>query len=122
MHVEKGEGNAAQTIANFTNKEDLKVLNEDIRFIKQNDVTLSQKGDFFFDSMLYWLLYLVPGVAFIIFFIIYRKQIAANANVAKMRTKKANKVAVKRMKLAGKLLAENKKDVFYDEVLKALFY
>lgn len=59
--------------------------------------------------MLYWLLYLVPGVAFIIFFIIYRKQIAANANVAKMRTKKANKVAVKRMKLAGKLLAENKK-------------
>ena len=72
LHVEKGEGNAAQTIANFTNKEDLKVLNEDIRFIKQNDVTLSQKGDFFFDSMLYWLLYLVPGVAFIIFFIIYR--------------------------------------------------
>ena len=121
LHVEKGEGNAAQTIANFTNKEDLKVLNEDIRFIKQNDVTLSQKGDFFFDSMLYWLLYLVPGVAFIIFFIIYRKQIAANANVAKMRTKKANKVAVKRMKLAGKLLAENKKDVFYDEVLKALW-
>ena len=74
LHVEKGEGNAAQTIANFTNKEDLKVLNEDIRFIKQNDVTLSQKGDFFFDSMLYWLLYLVPGIAFIIFFIIYRKQ------------------------------------------------
>ncbi|RGN37352.1 BatD family protein [Bacteroides oleiciplenus] len=121
LHVEKGEGNAAQTIANFTNKEDLKILNEDIRFIKQNDVTLSQKGDFFFDSMVYWLLYLVPGVVFIIFFIVYRKQIAANANVAKMRTKKANKVAVKRMKLAGKLLAENKKDVFYDEVLKALW-
>lgn len=121
LHVEKGEGNAAQTIANFTNKEDLKVLNEDIRFIKQNDVTLSRKGDFFFDSMPYWLLYLVPGIAFIIFFIVYRKQIAANANVAKMRTKKANKVAVKRMKLAGKLLAENKKDIFYDEVLKALW-
>lgn len=121
LHVEKGEGNAAQTIANFTNKEDLKVLNEDIRFIKQNDVTLSQKGDFFFDSLLYWLLYLVPGLAFIVFFIAYRKQIAANANVAKMRTKKANKVAVRRMKQAGKLLAENKKDAFYDEVLKALW-
>ena len=77
LHVEKGEGNAAQTIANFTNKEDLRILNEDIRFIKQNDVTLSQKGAFFFDSMVYWLLYLVPGIAFIIFFIIYRKQIAA---------------------------------------------
>ena len=121
LHVEKGAGNAAQTIANFTNKEDLKILNEDIRYIKQNDVTLSQKGDFFFGSLVYWLLYLIPGVAFIVFFIIYRKQIAANANVAKMRTKKANKVAVKRMKQAGKLLAENKKDLFYDEVLKALW-
>lgn len=121
LHVEKGAGNAAQTIANFTNKEDLKVLNEDIRYIKQNEVTLSQKGDFFFGSLTYWLFYLIPGIAFIVFFIIYRKQIAANANVAKMRTKKANKVAVKRMKLAGKLLAENKKDEFYDEVLKALW-
>ena len=121
LHVEKGAGNAAQTIANFTNKEDLKILNEDIRYIKQNDVTLSQKGDFFFGSLTYWLFYLIPGVAFIVFFIIYRKQIAANANVAKMRTKKANKVAVKRMKQAGKLLAENKKDLFYDEVLKALW-
>ena len=121
LHVEKGAGNAAQTIANFTSKEELKVLNEDIRFIKQNNVTLSPKGDFFFGSLTYWLLYLIPGIAFITFFIIYRKQIAANANVAKMRTKKANKVAVKRMKQAGKLLAENKKDAFYDEVLKALW-
>ncbi len=63
----------------------------------------------------------MPGIAFVLFFIVYRKQIAANANVAKMRTKKANKVAVKRMKLAGKLLADNKKDAFYDEVLKALW-
>ena len=121
LHVEKGSGNAAQTIANFTNKEDLKVLNEDIRYIKQNNVTLSQKGDFFFGSLAYWLFYIVPGIAFVLFFIVYRKQIAANANVAKMRTKKANKVAVKRMKLAGKLLADNKKDAFYDEVLKALW-
>ena len=121
LHVEKGAGNAAQTIANFTNKEDLKILNEDIRYIKQNDVVLSQKGDFFFGSWLYWLFYLIPGIAFITFFIVYRKQIAANANVAKMRTKKANKVAVKRMKQAGKLLEENKKDAFYDEVLKALW-
>ena len=121
LHVDKGEGNAAQSIANFTNKEDLKILNEDIRFINQNDVTLSQKGDFFFDSMIYWLFYIIPGVIFMIFFIVYRKQIATNANVAKMRTKKANKVAVKRMKSAGKLLSENKKEAFYDEVLKALW-
>ena len=121
INVEKGVGNADQVIANFTNKEDLKVLGEDIRYIKQNEVTLQPKGSFFYGSMTYWLFYIIPALAFIIFFIIYRKQAAENANVAKMRTKKANKVATKRMKLAGKLLSENKKDAFYDEVLKALW-
>ncbi len=121
LHVEKGAGNAAQAIANFTDKEDLKVLNEDIRYIKQNDVKMQPKGDFFFNSLIYWCLYIIPAIAFIIFFIMYRNQILANANIAKMRTKKANKIAVKRMKLAGKLLAANKKDEFYDEVLKALW-
>ena len=121
VNIEKGAGNADQVIANFTNKEDLKVLGEDIRYIKQNEVTLQPKGSFFYGSMSYWLFYIIPALTFIIFFIIYRKQAAENANVAKVRTKKANKVATKRMKLAGKLLSENKKDAFYDEVLKALW-
>ena len=121
INVEKGAGNADQVIANFTNKEDLKVLGEDIRYIKQNEVTFQPKGSFFYGSMSYWLFYIIPALAFILFFIIYRKQAAENDNVAKMRTKKANKVAIKRMKLAGKLLSENKKDAFYDEVLKALW-
>ncbi|EXY24571.1 BatD family protein, partial [Bacteroides fragilis] len=121
VKVEKGAGNADQVIANFTNKEDLKVLGEDIRYIKLNDVKLQPKDNLLFGSLLYWLFYIVPAVVFIVFFIVYRKQAAENANVAKMRTKKANKVATKRMKLAGKLLAENSKEAFYDEVLKALW-
>lgn len=121
LNVAKGEGNAQQVISNFTNKEDLKVLNEDIRYIKQGDVKLTRRGDFFFGSTSYWMFYVIPALIFMAFFIIYRKQVAANANVARVRTKKANKVAVKRMKLAGKLLGENKKEAFYDEVLKALW-
>ena len=44
-----------------------------------------------------------------------------NANETKMKTKKANKVAVKRLKVAKKLLKENKKNEFYDEILKTLW-
>ena len=55
------------------------------------------------------------------FVIIYRKKAIENANVARVKTKKANKVAAKRMRLAGKLLAEKKREAFYDEVLKALW-
>lgn len=121
VKVAKGEGNADQVIANFTNKEDLKVLGEDIRFIKLGDVTLTPRGNFWFGSTTYILWYLIPALLLIIYFIVYRKQAVENANVSKMRTKKANKVATKRMKQAGKLLKENKKDLFYDEVLKALW-
>ncbi|WP_302609617.1 BatD family protein [uncultured Bacteroides sp.] len=121
VNIQKGTGDASQVIANFTNKEDLKVLGEDIRYIKLNKVALQPKGSFFYGSIAYWLCYIIPFLVFTIFFIIYRKQAMENANVAKVRTKKANKVATKRMKLAGKLLSENKKDAFYDEVLKALW-
>jgi hypothetical protein len=121
VHVEKGAGNADNVIANFTNKEDLKVLGEDIRYIKLNDVELQERGKFFYGSTIFWMLYIIPALILAAILIAYRKQAAANANVAKTRTKKANKVATKRMKAAGKLLSENNKEAFYDEVLKALW-
>lgn len=60
-------------------------------------------------------------ILFAAFVVLYRNQAKENANVAKVKIKKANKVATRRMKQAGKLLAENKKNEFYDEVLKALW-
>ena len=121
LNVAKGEGNSDQVVANFTSKEDLKVLGQDIRYIKTGDTRLTQKDDYLFGSTSYWLWYIIPLVLFIAFMVIYRKQAMENANVAKVRTKKANKVAAKRMKNAGKLLAEKKSEAFYDEVLKALW-
>ena len=121
LNVAKGEGNADQIVANFTSKEDLKVLGKDIRYIKTGDTQLTQKDDYFFGSIGYILWYITPLTLFVAFMLIYRKQAMENANVAKVRTKKANKVATKRMKNAGKLLAEKKSEAFYDEVLKALW-
>ena len=121
LNVAKGEGNSDQVVANFTSKEDLKVLGQDIRYIKTGETRLTKKDDYFFGSMSYYMWYLIPLALFIAFMMAYRKQAMENANVAKVRTKKANKVATKRMKNAGKLLAEKKSEAFYDEVLKALW-
>jgi hypothetical protein len=121
LNVAKGEGNADQVVANFTSKEDLKVLGQDIRYIKTGDTHLTKKDEYFFGSTAYYLWYIVPLGLFIALLVINRKQAMENANVAKVRTKKANKVATKRMKNAGKLLAEKKSEAFYDEVLKALW-
>lgn len=121
INVEKGQGNADQVIADFTNKESVKMLGNDVRYIKRGATQFAQRGDYFYGTTAYWMWYVIPFVLFVGVILMYRKQAMDNANTAKMKTKKANKVAVKRMKLAGKLLSENKKNEFYDEVLKALW-
>ena len=70
---------------------------------------------------MYYMCYLIPSILFVVFFFIYRKQVKENSNLALVRTKKANKMAVRRLKNAGKLMKENKKEEFYDEVLRALW-
>ncbi len=124
LHVEKGkegEGGTSQQVVNYSNKEDLKYLGKDIRYIKTNHFAFNSKRDFFFGSVLYILFYIFPTLIFVIFFIIYRKQVKENANIAFVRNKKANKVASKRLKIAEKLLKENKREAFYDEILRVLW-
>lgn len=121
IEVEKGKGDASQVLADFTNKEDIKRLGKDILYIKLGDTTLRDKDHFFYGSFVYYIWYIIPLVLFIIIIIAGRKKALENANLAKVRTKKANKIATKRMKAAGALLSQNKKEAFYDEVLKALW-
>ena len=123
LHVEKGEGSESSgpVVSNFSNKESVKYLGKDIRYLKMNGIKFVSSGDIFFGSFMYVLCYIVPALMFIVFFFIYRKQVKENSNIALVRTKKANKTAVKRLKNAGRLMKENKKEEFYEEVLRALW-
>ncbi|OAV75325.1 hypothetical protein Barb7_01059 [Bacteroidales bacterium Barb7] len=124
LHVEKGEGAdaAAPVVSNFgSNKENVRLLGQDIRYLKVQDIEFVSKDDLLFGSLVCYLCYFVPALLFIAFFFIYQKQVKENANIALVRTKKANKMAVKRLKNAGKLLKENKREDFYEEVLRALW-
>ena len=123
MHVEKGanDGTSPQVINDFTRKEDLKHLGSDIRYIKVKGINFVQRGAELFGTFAYWLMYIIPTLLFAIFVIIYRKRIKENADIEKVRNKKANKIAVRRLKSAGKLLQEHKKEAFYDEVMRALW-
>ena len=123
LHVVQGaagSGSNTPAVVNATNKEDIRFLGKDIRYIKTDSANF-HKGDFFFGTLGYLLFYIVPALLFLILFWIYRKQVAQNANIALMRTKKANKVASKRLKTAAKYLQENKTESFYDETLKAVW-
>ena len=123
LHVEqgKGGGTSSPVVSNFSNKESVKYLGKDIRYLKVNGIHFVPNNELFFGSFMYYMCYLIPAILFIVFFFIYRKQVKENSNLALVRTKKANKMAVRRLKNAGKLMKENKKEEFYDEVLRALW-
>jgi hypothetical protein len=70
---------------------------------------------------LYCLLYIVPFAFFIVAAMIYRKRIKENSNVTLVKTKKANSVAVRRLKSVKPLLQQNRVNEFYDETLKAVW-
>ena len=122
LKVNKGKGGAGQSVSNYSGQQqDVQQLNQDIRFIKKGDVNLHQPGDTFFGTWKCWVAYLLPLLLFIIVMVLGRKQMKAHANVALSRGRKANKVALKRMKTAKKLLDAHDTGKFYDEVLRALW-
>ena len=122
IKVNKGKGGSNQNVSDYSGQQkDIQQLNQDIRYLKKGDVSLSQKGDSFFGTWRYALAYVLPLILFLAAFIIGRKQMQANSNVALSRGKKANKVALKRMKTAKSLLAAHDQGAFYEEVLRALW-
>ena len=121
LTVAKGKGSDSQVAAGYVSKEDLKLLGKDIRFIKNGNTSYFSKENTFFASTAYMLCYLIPLILSIAYIVIYRKKMTENANLTKMRTKKASKVAVKRLKVAKQMMVEKKSNEFYDEILKTLW-
>ena len=120
LDVDKDPNAGKNVSTSYSNQKELEI-NQDIRYIKTGSYSFKNPNDFFVGSLSYVLCYLIPLVLFIIFSIVYRKQIQANADIALMRTKKANKVATKRLKLAKQYLLTHKKDNFYEEILRAVW-
>ena len=118
LDVAKGDGSSS--VATYTGEE-VKQLNKDIRYIKTENTPLRAVGDYFFGSVFYWVSLAVLLAVFISLFIIFRHRAVENANIGKMRGKRANKVAARRLRVANKLLKAGKQNEFYDEVLRALW-
>jgi hypothetical protein len=121
LTVAKGKGSDSQVATGYVSKEDLKLLGKDIRFIKNGNTSYFSKENTFFASTAYMLCYLIPLILCIAYIVTYRKKMTENANLTKMRTKKASKVAVKRLKVAKQMMVEKKSNEFYDEILKTLW-
>ncbi len=121
IHVAKGDGSAAN--ASFTGADhlDVKYLGKDIRHIKTQNPGLIPIGTYFYGSTLFYILIFAPLFLFILFIIIWKKELEKRSNLALMRNRKATKVAHKRLKKAHDFLKENKKNEFYIELSQAIW-
>lgn len=124
LHITKGAGDSDNTqavVQNFVNKEDITQFGSDIRYIHVNEAIKPQttNNKLTFGTLAFWLCYLVPFCLAMILLIIFHKKIKENADAARVRYKKANKVAQKRLKTAKKLMVENNKSAFYEEIERA---
>lgn len=122
IHVDKGnESEASANVFNPRSKEDVKVLGKDIRYIKTNNIQLQPKSNYFFGSPLFYLGLISPFFAFIGFIFIQRKNTELNKDAIGVKSRKATKMAKKRLSLAEQYLKSNNKEQFYVEIFKALY-
>lgn len=121
LNVTKGSEEQSATVISSMRKENVQLIGQDIRFIKQGNALLQIKGYTFFGTTLFYLLYAVSVLLFLILFIVYRKKAKENANIALMRNKKANRVATKRLKAAATFMKQNNNEAFHESILKAFW-
>ena len=123
VRVKRGAGESSvasdqPAVISYTQKEDIKQLGTDIRYIETKAPKKSTEYRIQ-DTDLIWLYYVVPFVFALIILIILRKQIKEASDLTRMRYKRANKVAQKRLKAASKALKANDKDAFYAAIEQA---
>ena len=112
LKVEKGEGKPS---------DHYKLRNMDIRPISTDEMTLSKGQNFFVTKWWYWLIFAaalalaLAGLAF------YRKLEKTHADTSLMRTRRASKVAQRRLKKAQECLNNHDSNGFYTETLTALW-
>lgn len=120
INVLKGEA-GSENMVYTGNKEDIKVLGNDIRYIHTKEIETVSANQSFYESISFYLLMLLAPILFVIAFIFRNKIRVAQSDVVGMKSKKANKVATKLLSAANQSLAANNKSEFYENVSKALF-
>lgn len=114
------EESGAAVVNTYVQKENIQQLGTDIRYIYTGELkAASNRNTISFGTLLFWLCYVVPLSLAALMFIVFRKRIKENADVTRMRYKKANKVAQRRLKVAEQLLHQNKKEAFFEEIERA---
>ena len=118
---DKSAATQQQVVSSGIKREDVRLLGEDIRFIKLGAPALRTVVAPFALSPLYWLILVLMLVVAVVAYFVVRKHIRDRRNVVLVKGKRANKMAVKRFRIAEKYMREQDRRAFYEEMLRALW-
>ena len=114
-------GASAPQVVQGVSKEGVRLLSNDIRFIKLGNPALQDKQEPSIFSTTYFVTLLsMLSLAMGAYLFISRRQ-RERKNVVLVRGKRANKVAVQRFRAAEQYMKEENRHAFYEEMLKALW-
>ncbi len=116
-----GSSDSSATMRRSLAREDVKLLGEDIRFIKIGKAELTSESTPFILSRVYYALVAAIFSLFALAYFMLRRYIKESQNSTLVRGKRANKVAVQRFKAANAFMASGDEKSFYKEVLSAIW-
>ncbi len=121
IKVDKGSAESNVTAFSDADKQDIKMLGKDIRYIKTDDTALTKLGSDFFGSFLYYLLLLIGPVLGYAAYAYRNWLIKNNSDIVKVKSRRAGKIAAKHLANAQKQLLANNSKAFYEDVFKGLY-
>lgn len=105
--------------ATANSKSDKRRFKQDL--LPVNSKALIKEKSPFVYSFGYWLWYIIPAVLLVIIVVAYRRYVSLHADMAALNSRRANKIARRRLKKAAAAMRRNDASVFYDELLQALW-
>lgn len=120
LNVTKGSAEITPALSGIS-KEDVKLLAQDIRFIKTGDGSLRKRGEYFYKSTGFVIVSVLPLVA-LIGLVLYRQRTERlRGDVVSLKMRRANRVAIKRLSSSKVSLDRGESEQFYAEVSKSLW-
>jgi hypothetical protein len=120
LDISRAEGVVDAPVAGLS-KEEVRLLSQDIRFIKISSFNFSKKGEFALIKSWFWFTAIIPLIVLLSVLEIKRRQDKLYGNVKLLKYQKAEKFAKQRLKISKKALDSNDLSKFYEELSSAIF-
>ncbi len=121
LQIEKGANQTAPTVYSNPEKQDIRMLDKDLHYIKVGDPQLLYKNGRFFNSFGYYVLFLIGFISFISGVYYKKYQEKELQDIQKTRSKRAGKVAARHLSMAEKELQTGNIPLFYENLSKGLY-